>query len=56
MAEKKPQDDKERFEAEVYRLGLELIEDFRTGRYPDRDRALEVIIAIFNRDNATSVA
>ena len=48
MAEKKP-DDKEKFESEVYKLGLKLIEDYKAGNCPDRNKALEAIIEIFKR-------
>lgn len=48
MAEKKP-DDKDKFEVEVYRLGLELIESYRQGTCADRNKALEMIIEIFKR-------
>lgn len=50
MADKKPQEEKEKFEAEVYKLGLELIEAYRTGTCLDRNVTLETIIAIFRRE------
>lgn len=60
MAEKKPvqptvkpplkPDVYEQFDTEVYKLGLELIENFRTGKCHDRDKTLEAIIEIFKRD------
>ena len=60
MAEKKPvqstvkpplnPDIYEQFETEVYKLGLELIEGYRTGKCPDRNKTLDAIIAIFKRD------
>lgn len=46
MAEKKA-DEKARFEAEVYKLGLELIEAYRTGMCSDRDKTLAAIIKLF---------
>ena len=46
MAEKKS-DDKERFEAEVYKLGLELITAYRMGTCGDRQKTLAAIIEIF---------
>lgn len=50
MADKKPQEEKEKFEVEVYKLGLELIEAFREGKCHDRKITLETIIAIFRRE------
>ena len=49
MAEKK-NDDKEKFESEVCKLGMKLIEDFKAGTCPDRNKTLEAIIEIFKRD------
>lgn len=46
MAEKKP-DEKEMFEVEVYKLGLELIEAYRAGTCRDSAKTLEAIIEIF---------
>ena len=60
MAEKKPAqptvkpplnpDVYEQFDTEVYKLGLELIESYRTGKCQDRNKTLEAIIEIFKRD------
>ena len=60
MAEKKPvqptaketpdSDVYDQFETEVYKLGLELIESYRTGKCSDRNKTLDAIIAIFRRD------
>lgn len=49
MAEqKKPATSKrEQFENAAYDLGLTLIEDYRAGRYRDRDKTLESIIELF---------
>lgn len=50
MADKKtPSDEKDKFEAEVYKLGLKLIEDYRLGTCADRNKTLEAIIEIFKR-------
>ena len=50
MAEKKtPPGEREKFEAEVYKLGLKLIEEYKAGTCPDRNKALEAIIEIFKR-------
>ena len=47
MAEKKPpQDEKDQFELEMYRLGLELVESYRKGTCPDRDKTLNAAIKI----------
>ena len=46
MAEKKL-DEKEKFEAEVYKLGLEMIESLRTGTCRDYHKTLEAVIGIF---------
>lgn len=48
MVEKKP-DEKDKFEAEVYKLGLKLIEEYNSGNCSDRPKHLEAIIAIFKR-------
>lgn len=50
MAEKKL-DEKDKFEAEVYKFGLELIEAYRKGSCRDSAMVLEAIIAIFKITN-----
>ena len=50
MAEKKS-DEKEKFEAEVYKLGLELIDAYRSGNCRDSNKTLEAIIEIFKITN-----
>ena len=46
MAEKTTAE-KNQFEAEVYKLGLEMIEDYRQGNCPDRNEMLKAIIELF---------
>ncbi len=46
MADKKPLDEKNLFEAEMYKLGLELIESYRKGACTDRDKILNAAIKI----------
>ena len=46
MADKKP-DEKEKFETEVYKLGLKLIEDYRNGNCRDSEKTLAAIIELF---------
>ena len=43
-------EEKEKFEAAVYELGLELIESYREGTCLDRNKTLEAIIEIFKRN------
>lgn len=40
----------EQFETEVYKLGLELIEGYRTGKCRDANKTLDAIIEIFKRN------
>lgn len=47
LLDKQPPDEKTQFEAQVYKLGLTLIDDFRTGKCRDRDKTLAAIIEIF---------
>ena len=54
MAEKKPQDDKEKFEAEVYKLGLTLIENYRSGTCRDSNATLEAILELFKISHGTA--
>ena len=51
MADKKV-DEKEQFEAEVYKLGLKLIEDYRNGNCRDSYAVLEAIIDVFKISRA----
>lgn len=46
MAEKTPTE-KNQFEAEVYKLGLEMIENYRQGNCLDRNEMLKAIIELF---------
>ena len=49
---KPPQTDEQtRFETEVYKFGLELIEDCRKGTCRDYNKTVEAIIAIFRRND-----
>lgn len=48
MAEKKtPQEEKTKFDTEMYKLGLELIEAYRKGNCSNRSEILEKAIKIF---------
>ncbi len=42
-------DEKIKFETEVYKLGLKLIEEYKAGTCLDRNKTLEMIIEIFKR-------
>ena len=47
MAEKKPPEIKQQFESEIYKFGLELIDNYRTGRCNDRAKLLDSIVELY---------
>lgn len=45
--DKKTPSEKEKFETEVYKLGITLIEDYRAGKCRDANKTLDAIIDLF---------
>lgn len=51
--DKKPPNEKEAFETAVYKLGITLVEDYRTGKCRDANKTLEAITALFRISRTT---
>ena len=45
--DKKPLNEKEKFETEVYKLGITLVENYLAGNCRDSNKTLEAVIELF---------